>query len=254
MKKFLFIAFAVIALAANAQSEEGKTKKQFETKAGQYAVSVNATPVLNYVGNIFNGETNNSLSNFSFINGFGIYGKKYLTDDKAIRAGLNLSLSSMKSNVANIDSVAEGALESTRVSDNSIGIYGGLEYRKGTGRFQSFYGPMAMINFGAEKTKYNYNGTPSTYSSLYTGSQKTFEIGAGGFVGFEFFVTNNITLGTEAAVSLNYAYTSATKAKIQTGDDSTLEEETAGATSEFSFGFNNNSFSPTGKVYITIYL
>ena len=57
MKKTLMILAAVMVFtSANAQDE-----KWYGSKEGGFAITMNADPVLNYVGNMFNGTQNNSM-------------------------------------------------------------------------------------------------------------------------------------------------------------------------------------------------
>lgn len=60
MKKILMTLVAVLAtVSMNAQNE-----KWFGSREGGFALTFNANPVLNYVGNMFNGNTNNTIAPF----------------------------------------------------------------------------------------------------------------------------------------------------------------------------------------------
>ena len=89
MKKIFMIAvMAVMTVAANAQDE-----KYYGSKEGGFAITFNANPVLNYIGNMFNGTQHNSVEPFegldsdNLFGGTTITGKYFLKDNIAIVGG-----------------------------------------------------------------------------------------------------------------------------------------------------------------------
>ena len=83
MKKLFSLALALgLCVAANAQSET-----YYGAEKGGFALSIGADPVLNFVGNMFNGTENNSLEDF----GGTLAGKVYLSDKFALKAELGVN-------------------------------------------------------------------------------------------------------------------------------------------------------------------
>lgn len=82
MKKnfIMTLVCSIMAIhAVNAQNES----VYYGSKQGGFAISLSANPVLNYVGNMFNGSTSNSLGNFAVV-----MGKYFLSDNFAVEAGV----------------------------------------------------------------------------------------------------------------------------------------------------------------------
>ena len=75
------LVVAAMAMTVSAQD------KWYGSKEGGFALTFNANPVLNYVGNMFNGNTNNSLDDFEGVDGKGLFngttitGKYFLQDN-----------------------------------------------------------------------------------------------------------------------------------------------------------------------------
>ena len=91
MKKTLMILAAVMVFtSANAQDE-----KWYGSKEGGFAITFNANPVIHWVGNLFNGNTNNELEEFNgidkFDGGHSITGKYFLKDNWALDLGFGIN-------------------------------------------------------------------------------------------------------------------------------------------------------------------
>ena len=242
MKKFM-ISLLLISSSMFVAAEDSN----FGPKKGQYAVSIDATPLLNYAGNLLSGYTGqNHVDDLYFIKDFGVYGKKYISDTNAYRLGVNLDLSSLKTNQPGTPGT--GALESTTVNNTDIGLSAGIEYRKGKGRLQGFYGPMVGIGIGSYSTKYAYNGTPNTEAHLESIDGSTINFGLGGFAGVEYFISKQIAVGTEFNIMLKYSSTGRSTDKYQGSPD-----VKGGSSSEISFGFGQSAFAPCGRLYVSLY-
>ncbi|MFL5730227.1 MAG: hypothetical protein ACJ75J_12145 [Cytophagaceae bacterium] len=187
-------------------------------QGGDWGISFNAIPVLNYVGNTFNNTAGNTVS-AAFPAVGAVSARKFIDDNNAYRAlvRFDLGTTSMKNNTA---SDASGAPAGTTVEDkesiknSNIQIGGGIEKRKGTSRVQGIYGAMAMIGKTGGSKKYTYgnafsstNTAPTTnnfdgndlggarITETKTGSG--FSIGVVGFIGAEYFVAPKLSLGAE---------------------------------------------------------
>lgn len=75
----MLICCAIAVSTANAQTEN-----YFGPKKGDFAITIGAEPVINFVGNMFNGNTNNRLSGI----GGSLAGKYFFGDRFAVTAGI----------------------------------------------------------------------------------------------------------------------------------------------------------------------
>jgi len=189
-------------------------------QAGDFALGVDATPFLEYLGNIFSG---------SFAPYFGaesIYGKYFLEDNRALRARLTLGLSNTTNKgVVPDDDAPSGAklTDIQHVSKANVELGVGIEFRRGHGRVQGFYGAEVFLGFGGGNGKYDYgnrmtstNPLPTIYDFdlLAYGPQPirptkykegiTFNAGLGAFIGAEYFFAPKISIGGELGLGLGF--------------------------------------------------
>jgi hypothetical protein len=182
------IALALGVVSASAQDLTSKKGEPYLPEAGDYAVSIDATPFLYYAGNFFgksnftnnNGliTTGNPAPTWNFLNGNNTITGKYFVDAAtAYRVGLRLGFASGKdrrmvaslppSAVSNYPE-ADPTVENTRKqSRTNVGVSVGIEKRRGKTRLQGFYGADAGVFFSSVKDKYTYgnalvgNATPT---------------------------------------------------------------------------------------------
>lgn len=166
-KSIALVALAFGVTNAFAQDLTSKKGEPFLPEAGDYAVSIDATPFLNYAGNFFGKTANNNAPTWNFLNGNSTITGKYFKDaTTAYRVGIRLGFgsSSDKRNVAALPTstviaypTADATVENVRKqSKTNIGISVGIEKRKGKTRLQGFYGADAGVYFGSTKNKYTY--------------------------------------------------------------------------------------------------
>lgn len=198
MKRTLTIIMICLlpSLAINAQDAESK-QKVYVPQKGEFSLGVDLKPILKYVGNIFNGSSDNVLNNFGGepalnnlneipeikekIEGISpdvsIMGKYMLTNNWALRANIGLMLKNDKLNYYVQDDKAvflnpfeTAKLIDTKTSNKSgLNVMFGAEYRKGTKRIQGVFGLSALFGFHNVKQTYSYanqlttaNQNPST--------------------------------------------------------------------------------------------
>lgn len=176
-KSIALVAMAFGVTSAFAQDLTSKKGEPFLPEAGDYAVSVDATPFLNYVGNFFGKSANNTAPTWNFFTQNQTITGKYFKDaNNAYRASLNLGFASasVKNQVADRTVPAVNAYPTAdpmqenvwKQSTSSIGLSVGLEKRKGKTRLQGFYGADAGIWFSSTKNKFTYgNGLVATSTS-----------------------------------------------------------------------------------------
>lgn len=244
MKKNLFFVAALFTgSVAFAQTTEVKDFNEtiVTPQAKDWAIGFNASPLFNYVGNMFNGTTNNSL-NSAFVNqtpnsSRAIYGKYFQDENTAFRGSLRLMSASGTSKI-NIDTATVNLSEPSYIentykrSGGGIVLGLGMEKRKGHNRLQGYYGGEVLITFGGvtPKTKNTYavtldsanianNVTTTIAGTDYHSAQNgrvlsskggaTFGLGLRGFIGAEYFFAPKISIAAEYGWGLSLKNTGA---------------------------------------------
>tara|TARA_B110000977_G_C11028905_1_gene474381 strand:+ start:123 stop:731 length:609 start_codon:yes stop_codon:yes gene_type:complete len=178
MKKLLitFCAFALSITVANAQD--------YTPKSGDWGLSTDAGSMLTYVGNLFNGIAEGPEVNFS--NGYSFHGKLFTDDMTAWRAGVGIGMISNNSETSDKSS-----------SSFDLTLSAGREFRKGSSRLQGYYGYGAMVSMANS----SYDDGDQTTSDV---EDSSFEFGAHGFIGVEYFFKPKMSLGAEYMHGINF--------------------------------------------------
>ncbi|MEJ6583604.1 MAG: hypothetical protein QNL29_06120, partial [Crocinitomicaceae bacterium] len=144
-KSILAVAVVLGATSLFAQKLESKNGEAYLPAAGDWAVGIDATPFLNYFGNLIGGgQGNNTAPSWNFLtNNQTITGKYFVEDDVAYRASLRLGFGSASDKVMVADRSVDPSLPSTwpalgaevenkgKMSSMNIGLAVGLEKRRG---------------------------------------------------------------------------------------------------------------------------
>ena len=234
MKKFIsFIAIGLIPfMGINAQNESGKN---YLPEEGDIAIGVNVKPVFKYVGNIFNGNTNNEMdylggepvttSEFknSILPDVSIMGKYMLSDSWGVRANVGLMFGTDKEKryVQDDKALLLNPFDETKLIDqrnitkNGLSLMLGAEYRTGSDRIQGVFGAGVLLGVISQKTTYHYanavtsvNQQPSSawpsgaYRPLKVKADNGVFYGITGSAGVEWFVAPKVSLGAEVNLSL----------------------------------------------------
>ena len=168
-KSIALLALAFGVTNAFAQDLTSKKGEPILPEAEDWAVSVEATPFLNYMGNFFGKTTANAAPTW---NNYGanntIMVKKFTDAQNAYRATFRLGIrnQSWKNEVATpqsstsapINFPTRAAMSEDKASHSStfIGIGVGMEKRKGKTRLQGFYGADVYIWYSSSKDKFKY--------------------------------------------------------------------------------------------------
>jgi hypothetical protein len=268
MKRKLLIvcAFAGMGTLATAQTTEVKNDRgQIVTpEAGDWALGMNGAPILNYVGNMFNGNTSNSVATNSFVSGNAIYGKYFTDASTAYRASIGFGSFSNKNTVHYGGATGDSLVNTRKLSGFPVNFSVGIEKRKGHGRLQGYYGgefmfglagvaPKSTYTYAVEfdSTSFNngtlvdYNGTPIANNRIEsTKGGNSISFGVRGFIGVEYFVAPKFSIGAEYGLGLRYVTTSAATSTMKTFNATTGAVEdvtmtTAGKTSGLTFATDN---------------
>lgn len=218
MKKQVLLVAAALGMtfATNAQDLTSKSGHTILPEAGDIAIGFDASPLFNYVGNMFNGTSGNSFNTGWTNANNAIYGKYYLSADMAVRGWVRLGFGSTTDRTF-VDDVTSTSTPLAQVEDvrkdsySSIIIGGGIEMRRGHNRLQGYYGGDLLIGSLGTKTEWTYGNTlTDTYTNHMTGGMgqltdapgSTFMIGLRGVIGVEYFLAPKVSIGAEYAWGL----------------------------------------------------
>jgi hypothetical protein len=278
-KSILAVAVLFGTSATFAQDLTSEKGENYLPEAGDWAISIDATPLLGYVQGIFGSEGTGSGGSWSFLNGNNVItGKYFTTDDMAYRGGINIGFGSTTSSAYTLKTgtlTGELVTDTRKVSGSNILLTGGLEWRKGSTRLQGFYGAELGIGFGGgSNVEYTYGNTydvpggVSTQTHAVDGSTDIVSVnnkgglifGLRGFIGAEYFVLPKLAIGGEFGWGLGVVTTgegSVTSTQVNTGGTATEEvtNETIAKGSSFGVGTDasNPFFGPAGSLKITFH-
>jgi hypothetical protein len=243
MKKFFLTLVAVAFVTVSANAQEGKW---YGSKEGGFAITMNANPVLNYVGNMFNGTQNNKLEEFNgvdgFFNGTTITGKYFLKDNLALDLGLGINNNYNVSNNYNDANDQEKVTSYGRVATTAFQAKVGAEYRLFPGkRLQPLFGAalfyqhtngwnFTKVTDGNNDGKTTYDNTANTNTTnVLTGNHNSKALSGGATnavglifnVGVEYFIIPQLSFGVNLDLGVAKRWTKAAKENELTPDDKT---------------------------------
>ncbi|MBP6391287.1 MAG: hypothetical protein KA352_10370 [Flavobacteriales bacterium] len=230
MRKTVLFAVAVsAATAVTAQTGEITSNRgeNWLSQDGDWGLIFDATPLINYAGNLFNGTAGNggaALNNyFSSNNSKGsnvvIGAKKLVNANTAYRGMLRIGFGSDKS-VEYVSSATAPATDTlafvedvTKASFLAIDLGFGLEKRVGSTRVVGVYGAMFNVGFGNSKRKFEY-GNALTFDNQGTQVTEskdgsTLKIGLAAFGGVEWFCAPKVSLSGEYTWGFAFSSTGA---------------------------------------------
>ncbi|MDD3891938.1 MAG: hypothetical protein PHE03_06500 [Bacteroidales bacterium] len=223
MKRILIIltacVFGFVALAQDVTespvTKESNDGKQYLPQAGDFGVGIVGTPIFNYIGNMFNGTTNNSLN----LGDNTLYFRYFLQDNAAIRSTVRINSNSTADKFIVIDDAAfmVDPLSNKELQDirtmTSQGYFLTVGYQqfKGTGRFRGFYGADIGAGYSRSTTTYEYanqmtqsNPAPTTnlfgnasIRDLIDKSSPVISLGLSVFTGAEYYIMPKFCIGAE---------------------------------------------------------
>ena len=255
-KSVLVIALAFGVTGAFAQDLTSKKGEPILPEAEDWAISLDADPMFQFVGNAFNGNTSNNAPSVGWLNSNQtIIGKKFIDEKNAYRVLVRLGFTNQtyKNMVADNSIVTpavfpaqDGEVEDKfKMKNTNIAIGVGKEMRRGKTRLQGYYGADAMIWISTSGSKYEYGNTmsatlaagttptptstswdpttgavtgeaPAGSRTLSTKSGMTLGIGVRGFIGAEYFIFPKIAIGAEYGWGIGYQMSGKGKTVIET--------------------------------------
>ena len=228
---FICAIFLVSGLFAQEVDMKSKRGENILPKAGEFALGIDAMPVVDYFGNLFNGTMGNSGA-FNFIptinrTALTIYGKYYLDDQVAIRGSVRLGHTNLydrefvtkNMTIPNPDAKVTDVMH---VNATNIVLGGDYLMYRGKGRVQGYYGGGAFFNYNSRNVNYKYGNemtaeftSPSYYDftagAEVAGSQRILSVhnndnlgfSLRGVVGVEYFFAPKISIGGEMGLGFN---------------------------------------------------
>jgi hypothetical protein len=265
-KKRIVNEYAVIRI----QKSQLVTKKgeSILPDEGDWAISIDATPFLQYFGNFIGSNGVNAAPTMNFLSGNQtITGKYFVSPEKAYRLGIRLGFSS------NSTTTKETTLPSSTpvvyVNDVStlyntnIGLTAGMEWRRGKTRLQGYYGVEGGLAIGTSSTNNTFGNNLSPYN-LYNRIDENNEgssvgLGVRGFIGVEYFIFPKIAFGGELGWGIAFRTVGEGSTKSEYWDTTTRSVissivPTGGST---FFGFDsdnlNSIFGQAGSIRLTFH-
>ena len=226
-----------------AHSFSSKNGHEVLPQAKEWGLGISATGFLSYLGNMANGNVNNSGPVFNSANepsafalgnisGWAVSGKYMKSATLAYRgrfqvnAGGNTYRNMVYKALATPDPLNPQFVEDKVTVNAHVALLSaGFEKRRGTGRLQGLYGAEAIVGFSGNKRTYDYGNAfslefpavatttdfamgSSNYVStrtLETYSGNTMLAGVRGFAGVEYFIAPKISLGGELGYTLGFS-------------------------------------------------
>jgi len=168
-KSVLVVALALGVSSAFAQDLTSKKGEPMLPEANDWAISMNADPIFQFVGNAFSGYTGkNTAPAVNWLNGNQtIVGKKFIDEKTAYRVLVRLGFTSQtfKNSILSDDqgttpivfpALPNMVVDKYKHTSTNIAIGAGKEWRRGKTRLQGFYGADVMIWMTSSKDKYTY--------------------------------------------------------------------------------------------------
>lgn len=258
MKKlFLMISLASAVAFANAQDMTSKKGTPILPEAGDWSIGFNAVPVLNYFGNLANGDNDNSASiDWADPIGMTIMIKMMKDESTAYRGKIRLGINSGSNEtyVGSTTTANAQVLNKTEWSSMNIGIGAGIQKYRGKGRLKGYYGAELGISLGSgPDSTYTYgNALDSTLNpgprtkEYNVGS--TFGIDLRGFIGVEYF------FAPKMSVSAEYGWGLALSSR---GEGETISEQAVGTPSPGKTGgtskFGIDTDNASGSILLSFY-
>lgn len=202
---------------------------------GEFAIGFNTIPILNWFGNSFNGNNNNTYAGGNkFISNLGnnvLFGKFMIEDKIAIRTHLRIGVfNDSRDNFVNDDTQNSPNIfvtDNRVVRDQTYTFGAGYELRRGKGRVQGIYGGDIFLMYSKYTENYEYgnlfgevNQAPTTTTNFFNGNTspqgerlvsfedgRTLGVGVRPFIGVEYFFASKMSIGGEFGWNVMFANT-----------------------------------------------
>lgn len=188
MKKNFMLALVCSVMAINAVNAQTENV-YYGSKQGGFAISVGANPVFDFVGNMFNGTTGNSLGYWSTISG-----KYFVKDNIVVEGGLSVENTNVTQFLYGDQNDAELVSQERNTINRDVLLYVGGRYLLRPGkRLQPSFG--IDLLYSAENILGNNNIIDT--ETVYKTSSPEYRFGLNGVVALEYFFSKSISIGAD---------------------------------------------------------
>ena len=219
MKKLFLLALACSFFAVG--TTNAQTETYYGGQKGSWAITVGADPVIDFVGNMFNGTQDNYLGNL----GATLAGKYFLSDKLAVTAGVTFNNWKDKSFTYNPEDEDYKEVINTYSEGNryfALNVGAQYYFRPGK-RLQPFVS--ANISYG--RRNYNYTvskdyeykveGEIAQYDATTKNSSPVNIFGCAANIGVEYFLGKNVSISGALGIGVDTS-TYKTVMKYKTDD------------------------------------
>ncbi len=268
---FIIIAFCLAGIAVTAKErsqvveilakpetetykEEDQTNRTgaadtYFPGSGDFGIGFDGTPFLNYIGNMFNGTTNNALD----LRDNTLHFRYFVTDHSAVRLSLRINALRetdkyyLDDQAARLtDPLSRNQVEDKRVVfTNEYETKAGYLFFRGENRLRGYFGGDIFFGYGKERREFAYgnqmtelNPSPETVINWETGNTadrvrrpleettgSTINIGLGAVVGSEYYFMPGVCIGAEMGLIYGKSFYSQAYEKTETMSGSLHVEE-----------------------------
>lgn len=222
MKKTFIVALACSLFAVNAASAQSET--YYGSQKGGFSIGMNAFPVLDYVGNMFNSSTDNYLINL----GSELSGRYFVSDQWAVAAAFSMD------RIKDTQFLYLNTAKPNDITDRDITISNyytlrlGADYLLRPGkRLQPFVGLYAVAMYFGDAEVYEQeafdNGTNKQGASTTRMSTPSFTYGAEALLGIEYFLGKQFSVSALMGLTA-YVNNTKTVAKYKTDDPAITQD------------------------------
>ena len=266
------------AATSNVLTQTEPVVRDYFPRAGDFGIGFNGTPFLNYLGNMFNGTTNNSLNLGDNV----LHFRYFVTDNSAIRLAVRvLSVREVDKFYLNdqaaqlTDPLSRSQVEDMRtIYTNEYELKAGYLMFRGNNRLRGFFGGDLFFSYGRDRARYQYgnkmtdvNPAPETVVNWNTGatnslalrplkenSGSNFNIGLGAVTGAEYYLMPKMALGVEMGLVYGYSFFTQTNRTSETMQGPIYLEEDFELEPDFSERVVMSTFPNTfGNLYLMIH-
>lgn len=276
-KTILLMCLAGLILSVQAQETEGMVSKKgvpILPEQGDIAVAINAVPVFNFIGNMFNGTVGNTIGwNYmtDWTNSNSIYVQYYLEEDVSARVGFrfgNNQVINQEFVVKDVTPVPDpDVLVTDKMVTNNTNLNLGGHYlmHRGKGRVQGYYGAGVVFMYRTNSQKYTYGnpitstftspethdfGTNLTGTGRVTDVKNIVSVGAGvqAVIGAEYFMAPKLSIGGEFGYGVMFVRNNGGTVTEERWNGLEVETEETVRANDGAINLDNTNFG--GAIYL----
>lgn len=185
MKKLMLLLVIALTCGGYAYSQTSGSESMsgersgYLPKTGDIGVGIAADPILDYIGNMFNGNTSNKSKDW-WPKEQTVYLRYFLFDDQAVRLRLNVKSDTKSYNYEVQDDAAKllNPLSNKTVEDkmvryeNKYTLAGGYQFFRGQGRLRGFYGGDFEYSYNKLSREFTYGNKMNAVNPTPTSTDK----------------------------------------------------------------------------------